>query len=293
VNPASEIYNEKTFRTQNVLFDLASPNTTDPSGHPYAFQSISLPGLPEGYLAWFDVGLQEGSTQHRLAYLRDAGFFSARRAQNAVLQFPGVDVAHQTLVFTRVTLRWAQGGSLKAGVAIVGMPLPPPSKTLTVRQLFTSSSPIRKPGRADSAFMWICKGDLGWCKQEEAINAVPVVLMAACVAILVAVRTINLVTAVTWGKSAPSTHLTYEAPQARKLAWQKVTAVATAIAEFSDVALMLIALSLLLTYHFVHLPVLRLIPDPQVPIFALVQNARSKALDSCCMKQPHLLCLYS
>ena len=71
------------------------------------------------------MSLPEASTNHRLQYLRDAGFFSARRAEKAALQFVGADLARETLAFTRLSMRWAPGGSLTADVSITGMPLPP------------------------------------------------------------------------------------------------------------------------------------------------------------------------
>lgn len=138
VNPASELYNEEVFRTKHLHFDLSSREATDPSGLPFAFLPERLPGFPVGYPVWFDMGLPMDVSNHRLTYLKDAGFFSPQRASRATLQFVGVDVARATLVFTRLLLRWTPGGAITGTVTVTGMPLPRVSASFWVRNPFLS-----------------------------------------------------------------------------------------------------------------------------------------------------------
>lgn len=133
VNPASTLYNGEAFRTRHLLFDAEDPQATDPSGFPYAFRPLPFPGFPEGYTIWFDMGLPQQITQHRLQYLRDASFFSPRRAETATLQFAGIDVQRSTVALARLRLLWDDGGTIKASVTVVGMPLTTASTSAWVR----------------------------------------------------------------------------------------------------------------------------------------------------------------
>jgi hypothetical protein len=133
INPASVLYNEEVFRTRHLHFDLASVDGADPSGNPYAFTAETLPGFPSGYPIWFDMSLPKNVSEHRLAYLRDAGFFSSRRASRASIQFVGVDVARSTLAFARMQLDWKSGRVIHGEVLVSGMPLPATSDSFWVR----------------------------------------------------------------------------------------------------------------------------------------------------------------
>ena len=132
MNPQSELYNAEVYRTKHLHFDLSSPATTDSSGNPYAFLPQALPGFPMGYFMWFDMSLPMDVAQHRLKYLKDAGFFAARRSNRAQLQFIGVDAARQTIAFTKVSIVWRKGGSITADVTVTGMPAVATSSTLWV-----------------------------------------------------------------------------------------------------------------------------------------------------------------
>lgn len=123
VNPASSLYNDEAYRTKHLIFDPADPQATNPSGLPYAFRPLPIAGFPLGYALWFDMGLPQSITQHRLQYLKDGGFFSARRAATATLQFAGIDVQRSTVVLVRVQLQWDDGGTILGTTTIVGMPL--------------------------------------------------------------------------------------------------------------------------------------------------------------------------
>ena len=138
VNPQSTLYSQEVFRTKHLHFDLSSPASTDPSGEPFAFVPKPLPGLPLGYFVWFDMGLPLPVTQHRLEYLKDSGFFSGRRADRAQMQFLGIDAARQTLVFTRLTIEWKKGGSIRADVTITGMPMAKTADTFWVSNLLSN-----------------------------------------------------------------------------------------------------------------------------------------------------------
>lgn len=146
VNPASSLYDGDAFRTRHLLFDAEDPQATNPSGLPYAFRPLPFPGFPEGYTMWFDMGLPQPITQHRLQYLRDASFFSPRRADTATLQFAGIDVQRSTLALARLRLRWDDGGTIQASVTVVGMPL-----TTTAASAWVRSLPPPHPSARGSA----------------------------------------------------------------------------------------------------------------------------------------------
>eukprot|EP00892_Ulva_mutabilis_P005892 jgi/Ulvmu1/3675/UM017_0089.1 len=228
VNPASSLYSDEAFRTKHLLFDPHDPQATNPAGLPYAFRPLPFPGFPTGYVLWFDMSLPQAITQHRLQYLKDAGFFSARRAATATLQFAGIDVQRSTVAFARLQLRWDDGGTIMGTVTIVGMPL------TTV-----------------AASAW-----------EGFMRAVPIVLLAACCLALFVVRCGALLQAALTPPAVPRDVAAVSQASARAAHRRHASAILAAAADFVDVAMLAIALGLLLRYSYHALPQLRLQPDP-------------------------------
>lgn len=96
------------------------------------------------------------------------------------------------------------------------------------------------------------------------MRAVPIVLLAACCLILLAVRIGALLQTVLSPPAAPRDAAAVSQESARAAQRRHASAILAAAADFVDVTMLAVALALLLRYSYGALPQLRLQPDPLV-----------------------------
>lgn len=100
--------------------------------------------------------------------------------------------------------------------------------------------------------------------QEEVIRTAPVVLIFACLVVLGSARCLALLRALLYSPNRSNSAHGEPPGMTRRSPVRHALAVISALTDFADVALMVLALLFLLRYNYVLLPKLQMNPDPHV-----------------------------